>query len=96
MVIKVDFDMVMTILAHNLYRLLALEFDRYKHVYDEKIYRKFVENSGSIEIQDDSIRIDLKKKRELPQLLAFLKKSSDVTYPWLNGKNIVFNATASS
>ena len=96
MVIKVDFDMVMTILAHNLYRLLALEFDRYKHVYDEKIYRKFVENSGSIDIQDDSIRIDLKKKRELPQLLAFLKKSSDVTYPWLNGKNIVFNATASS
>jgi len=29
MVIKVDFDLTMSILAHNLYRLLALELDRY-------------------------------------------------------------------
>ena len=29
MAIKVDFNLTMTILAHNIYRLLALEFDRY-------------------------------------------------------------------
>jgi hypothetical protein len=70
MVIKVDFDMVMTILAHNLYRLLAMEFDRYKHMSDEQIYMRFIANSGSVEIKEDSVKIDLKKKRELPLLLS--------------------------
>ena len=96
MVIKVDFDLVMSILAHNLYRLLALEFDRYKHLSDEQIYLKFVDNSGEIEIQPEQIRIDLKKKRELPMLLDVFKKSKMVKYKWLNNKNIIFNATASS
>ena len=31
MVIKVDFDLTMTILAYNLYRLLALELPGYEH-----------------------------------------------------------------
>jgi len=96
MVIKVDFDMVMTILAHNLYRLLALEFDRYKNMSDERIYKKFIVNSGEIEIENDKIRIDLKKKRELPQLIEFTKKSNTVKYPWLDNKNICFYTSASS
>ena len=96
MVIKVDFDMVMTILAHNLYRLLAMEFDRYEKMTAEGFYKKFIANSGDIEIEDTKIRIDLKKKRELPQLLEFIKKSNDMKYPWLDDKNIFFNPTASS
>ena len=96
MVIKVDFDMVMTILAHNLYRLLAMELDSYQHMTDDRIHKKFITNSGEIVIEDDKIRIDLKKKRELPQLLEFVKKSSEVKYAWMENKNIVFNPTASS
>jgi transposase len=96
MVIKVDFDMVMTILAHNIYRLLAMELDRYQNMSDERIYKKFIVNSGEIEIQDDSIRIDLKKKRELPQLMEFIQKSNTVEYPWMDNKKICFAASASS
>ena len=50
MVIKVDFDLVMSIFAHNMYRLLAFSLDRYHHFLDERIYEKFVDNSGEIEI----------------------------------------------
>jgi hypothetical protein len=96
MVIKVDFDMVMTILAHNLYRLLAMEFDRYKNMSDDRIYKKFIANSGEIEIENDKIRIDLKKKRELPQLMEYIQKSNTVKYPWLGNKNICFNTLATS
>jgi hypothetical protein len=96
MVIKVDFDMVMTILAHNMYRLLAMELDRYENMTAERIYKKFITNSGDIEIEEGKIRIDLKKKRELPQLMEFVKKTSEVRYPWLDNKNIVFNPTATS
>lgn len=37
MVIKVDFDFTMTILAHNIYRLYAMDLGRYSHFTDEKI-----------------------------------------------------------
>jgi predicted transport protein len=94
MVVKVDFDLVMSILAHNLYRLMALSFDRYRHLTDERIYEKFVANSGDICIEDDQIRIDLKKKRELPMLLDEFKKSKEVAYSWLDNKKIRFNPTA--
>jgi len=96
MVIKVDFDLVMSILAHNLYRLLALSLERYQHFTDERIYEMFIANSGEITIQQEQIRIDLKKKRELPLLLDYFKKSNTVNYPWMNNKKIIFNPTASS
>ena len=96
MVIKVDFDMVMTILAHNLYRLLAMEFDRYQNMSDERIYQKFILNSGEIVIEQDKISISLKKKRELPQVIEFVKKSNNVKYPWLDDKILSFYPSASS
>ena len=96
MVIKVDFDLVMSILAHNLYRLLASSLDRYRHFADERIYEKFVINSGEIAIEESEIRVDMKKKRELPLLLDFFKEANQIKYPWLKNKNIVFNPTASS
>jgi hypothetical protein len=96
MVIKVDFDMVMSILAHNLYRLLAMELDRYKNMSNDRIYKKFIINSGEIEIQNDRIRIEKKKKRDLPQLMEFTQNSNTITYPWLDNKNIDFNTISSS
>jgi len=96
MVIKVDFDLVMSILAHNLYRLLALSLDRYQHLTAERIYEKFIVNNGDIEIGTENIQVDLKKKRELPLLIEFLKKTKDVKYPWMNDKNVNFNPSAST
>ena len=96
MVIKVDFDLVMSILAHNLYRLFALSLDRYHHMSDERIYKKFIVNNGDISIEQDKIRIDLKKKRELPQLIELAKSSESLKYPWLDNKKIIFNSSASS
>jgi predicted transport protein len=96
MVIKVDFDLVMSILAHNLYRLLAMSLDRYHHFSDERIYEKFVQNSGEIEIGDIEIRINLKKNRELPLLLDFFKQSKETKYTWMKNKKVHFYATATS
>jgi hypothetical protein len=81
MVIKVDFDLVITILAHNLYRLLAMELNRYKNFSSESIYNKFIVNSGDIEINQEQIRVDLKKKRDLPQLMELTQQFDKEKYP---------------
>ena len=90
MVIKVDFDLTMTILAHNLYRLFALDLERYSEFSDERIYEKFIVNNGNIEITENQIKVELKKKRDLPQIIEMMKNYSDVNYQWLENRRIVF------
>jgi hypothetical protein len=96
MVIKVDFDLVMTLLAHNLYRLLARELDRYSHLTSERLYEKFIANTGNITILDDIIKIELKKKRDLPLILQWIEQNADNSYDWLDNKKIRFIPGASS
>ena len=90
MVIKVDFDLTMTVLASNLYRLLAMDLSGYSHNTSQSLYEKFLYNSGEIEIMDDQILVKMKKKRNLPALLSAMDKFKDLRIPWLNDKKCVF------
>ena len=96
MVIKVDFDLTMTILAHNIYRLLALEFDRYSSMSDQGIYEKFIANNGAITIEGENITVAMKKKRELPQILETMGAYKKTKYKWLDNKKINFIGSATS
>ena len=96
MVIKVDFDLTMTILAHNLYRLLALDLGRYSTMNDTRIYEKFVRNGGAVNITKDNIEVVLKKKRHLPQILQMAQNQTKIQLPWLEGKSISFIGDSTS
>jgi hypothetical protein len=96
MVIKVDFDLTMSILANNLYRLLALELERYSHLSAQSLYDKFVLNGADIIIGEDTITVQLKKKRNLPLILEVMPKYSRQKYPWLNDKNVIFEGATYS
>jgi len=74
MVIKVDFDLTMSILAHNLLRLFAMDLPGYSHNSDCTLYQKFLSMTGSVQIETDQIKIDMKKKRNLPLLLTAMEK----------------------
>ena len=96
MVIKVDFDLTMTILAHNIYRLFAMELERYSAMSDEKIYEKFIANGGNVKIKGESIAVEMKKKRELPLLLETMTRYKESKYEWLNNRSLYFTGAASS
>jgi len=95
MVIKVDFDLTMTILAYNLYRLLAAELPRYSHQTAEKLYEKFVSNSGKVIIDENEISVLLKKKRHLPAILNAMKDFSSCDIDWLGKKINILAASYS-
>ena len=96
MVIKVDFDLTMSIFAHNLYRLLALEFERYSNLSVRSLYEKFVLNGADIEIGEKNIVVKLKKKRNLPLILETMPQFSKLKYPWLNDKQLIFKGASYS
>jgi len=96
MVIKVDFDLCMTIIAHNIYRIYASHLDRYEHMMAHRIFDKFINNSGNIEIKKEVINIELKKKRDLPLVLEMMAEYQGLKYPWLGDKTLNFIASSSS
>ena len=95
MVIKVDFDFTMTILAHNLYRVLAMRLPGFEHCSAERIYNKFVRNSGDVDIHSDKITAKLKKKRNLPFILEFFEQRI-YSYSWIGNKPIKVEASSTT
>jgi len=96
MVIKVDFDLTMSVLTHNLYRLMAGDLEGYSNYSDQRIYEDFLKNSADIKIGKESITIDLKKKRNLPLLLENMNNFSTLKYPWLNNLQLNFQGASYS
>jgi transposase len=95
-VVKVDFDLTMTILAHNLYRILASKLDGYGHCEAKTIYEKFIDNAGDIVVSEKTITVRLKRKRSLPLLNEAMTALGEMSYPWLNGRSLVFEASSTT
>ena len=68
MVIKVDFDLTMSVLTHNILRIFAMDLIGCSHYTDYTLFNKFLSNTGTIQISDDQIFVKLKKKRNLPRI----------------------------
>ena len=92
-VVKVDFDLTMTILAHNLYRLLASRLPGYSHNRAQSLYDTFIDNYGEIEVGCDAITIKMNRKRALPLLCESIPLLDD-RYLWLGNKKLIFTANS--
>ena len=96
MVIKVDFDLIMSITAHNIYRLLARELERYENISDQTIYEEFIRNAGEVDITEDEVKIFLKKKRTLPVMLTAMQNFAEQKYLGLKNKKLIFFGSTTS
>jgi len=77
-VVKVDFDLTLSLLAHNLYRILANNLLGFEHCTVATINRKFLETGARIKINGNQIIVHLKKKTHLPILFEV---------PWIRQNN---------
>jgi len=96
MVIKVDFDLTMSVLTHNLYRLIATDLEGYSNYSDQRLYEDFLKNTADIRVNNDHIEVNLKKKRNLPILLEKMNNYSEIKYSWLNNMEIKFQGASYS
>jgi transposase len=97
-VVKVDFDLVMTILAHNLYRLFAQNLDGFSHCESKTLFNKFISNAGEVSITEKDVIVRLKKKRTLPLILEQFSENKNSLLPcqWLHNKSIKVAAATST
>ena len=90
-----DFDLTMTILAHNLYRLLARQLPGYSHNRAQALFDKFIDNYGEVVVDDETITVKMNRKRSLPHLRESIPQL-DEKYPWMGGKKLIFTANTHS
>jgi hypothetical protein len=89
-VVKVDFDLTMTILASTLYRLLARTLRGFETLTAKRLFQNFVDNGAELEITKKQISVHLQKKAYNPILFETKTFQQSWDIPWLKGIQLHF------
>ena len=66
--VKVDFDLALNLLAHNLYRRMAVTIPKFEKCTAETLCRNFIEGRSKVTIEGNDIKVNMAKKAHLPLL----------------------------
>jgi len=83
--IKVHFDVVMTMVADTLYSRLAQQLRGFEDCDAPKIYRNFVKGKGDIEVRGKDLCVHFGKRAHNPILRAVAWQNLPQELPWLQG-----------
>jgi hypothetical protein len=89
--LKVNCDLLLTLMASSLYRLLA---GRVGHGYPtakaRHLFRDFIDATAAVTITGEAIQVRFQKRAHNPLLLAAGFEKTDVAIPWLKKKRLQF------
>ena len=68
--LNVDLDTTLTVIAGNLYRLLARQLTRYENATPDKLWRHFLDATGTVHTTNDALTVDLNLRTYHPVLIA--------------------------
>jgi hypothetical protein len=88
--LNVDLDATLAVLASGCYRWLASRLRGYEKAAPKQLYRRFVETTGRVEIQEDRIVERLEKRSHNPTLREAALDREPTFIPWLNDLPVVF------
>jgi transposase len=86
--LNVDFDLTLTVLADLLYRKLAERLKGFGRTGPSKLYRKFVDSSGDVEITGKAVIVRLSKRAHNPLLKEAGLTEPTRPVPWLGGRSV--------
>ena len=86
--LNVDLDTTLTVIAGNLYRLLARRLTRYERATPDKIWRHFLDATGTVHATPDALTIELNIRTYHPVLIAAGLADQATPIPWLNGREL--------
>ncbi|MDP2815200.1 MAG: transposase [Rectinemataceae bacterium] len=84
--LKVDFDVLLTVLASGLYRAFAKSIRGYKTAKARQLFRRFIDTPGDIQIEEDGVTVFLPKRAHNPLLSAAGFFDKEVPIPWWFGR----------
>ena len=86
--LKVHFDMVMTMVADTLYWRLAQNLRGFEKCDAGKIFRNFVKGRGVVSVKDSGISVTFPKRAHNPVLRNVAWKHLPDFIPWLDNAKL--------
>ncbi|UCE08032.1 MAG: hypothetical protein JSW07_08390 [bacterium] len=95
-VVKVDFDLTMTLIAYSLYKMLAKKIIGFERSTAQNLFLDFVDNGAEVKIIDNKIIVLLRKRVHNSILFETNIFKSPVKIPWLGNLEVVFDSQNTS
>jgi hypothetical protein len=88
---KINCDLMLTMMASSLYRLLGAKIGRgYETARSNHIFRDFVDATATIGLTDQEIVVKFQKRAHNPLLLAAGFDEESLPIPWLGNNTVRF------
>jgi hypothetical protein len=88
--LNVDLDAMRTVLANACYRWLAKQLQGFETAAPKHLFRKFVETSGIVEIEQKRIVVRFDKRGHNPILREAVLDQPSQPIPWLQNLPLLF------
>jgi hypothetical protein len=89
--LNVDVDAALTVVANGCYRWLAHRLKGWEKARPKELYRRFVETSGTIEVEEDRLVVRLDRRSHNPILREAWEDRSSSAVPWLGDRPVQFS-----
>ena len=86
--VKVHFDVVMTMVADTLYSMLAQKLRGFEHCDAPKLYRHFVRGKANMKVKGDEVLVTYPRRAHNPILRAVPWNRLPQSLPWLEKMNL--------
>lgn len=89
--LNVDFDLTLTVVADLLYRMLGWRMKGFALASPQKLFRKFIDAAGIVEVTDEQVRVRLAKRAHNPLIREAGLCGLTSPVPWLGGRRILID-----
>jgi len=90
-IVKVDFDIAMTLIANTLYKILASNFKLFSKAKPKTVYRSFVEGRAKIIITPKTVKVTYGKKSFNPAIMDFVNSLPTLNVPWMDNRFLEYS-----
>jgi hypothetical protein len=83
--LKIDFDMVLLVVASGLYRILAKNMRGYSDAQARQIFRDLIDMPADVTLTEREVEVSFHRRAHLPIILASGLIDQPISVPWWNG-----------
>lgn len=89
-VVKVDFDIAMTLISNTLYKLLAQKTKWFLNAKPTTISKKFIDIKTYVKVNENSVQVKFSKKPEIPLVMDWINSLGEIRIPWWGNRILTF------
>jgi len=89
--LNVDVDTTLTVVAGNTYRLFARGLPRYETATPDRLWRHFLDTTGTIHVHHDHVTVEFNIRTYSPVLIDAGYAELNTPIPWWQGRTLQFS-----